>query len=280
MLEAPLYRVLDAAEDGVPARVEAARHLRPREHPRPARDEPHERVRRLALAGGPGHQLHRDAATRTVHAAHRIDEQHRDAPERHEGEQARRPVVVAAPLPVAVRAHGKGPAARSNVDVQRWPRGRPGPGDFVVDESGLRVQLAQDRLKVHRARGLEVGCRLPCTMHPSLPAPTTGARRRLAGGTPTRSRDASPVTSAERSASRQPTDSAGEPHRKSLPDDQWSQSLRRHICPKHEPAMKHHLTGDPMALNLISLAPVLGAGAGVARVGASRIGARHGCRAR
>jgi hypothetical protein len=182
----PSHGVLDASEDGVPARSKSASHLRPRQHARPARDEPHERVGRVRLARRPRHHLDGDAAAPAVDSAHGIHEEHRDPPERHEGEVPRRTrYVVAGSLPAAARTDGPRAAARSKVNMKSGLSTRPRPGDLAIDEAGLRVQPAQDIFEVHRVRGC--WCRsldflARCIFLLQQPRPALGAK--LAGGTP------------------------------------------------------------------------------------------------
>jgi|GEM_PF-4782988 len=90
----PRRTASSAAQNSVPARRKPTTALRPGQGPSPARDEPHERVRRVRLARRPGHELDGDAATPAVNSAHRVRQEDRDPPERHEREQPRRERVI------------------------------------------------------------------------------------------------------------------------------------------------------------------------------------------
>jgi uncharacterized small protein (TIGR04563 family) len=214
MLQAPSHGVLDAAEDRVPARPKAARDLFPRQDASPTGHEPHERMRRLHLARRPRHRLDGDATARAIDPPHGVSEDHGEAPERHEREQARRQLVVTRPLLEARRAQRTRPLARAHVQRHRRVQVTPGPSGFGIDETGLRLEPAQDRFELHR-----VGCcwcRNPTsrTMHPSLPVTSTGARRAARG------RDAHSIPRCElrderrtpRSLAFTPTNHAEEPY--------------------------------------------------------------------
>ena len=177
----PANGVLDAAEDGVPARMKAAGGLLPRQHLGPPREEPDERVGRLHLARRPGHHLDGDAATRAVDATHRVHEPDRHPPERHEREVPRGPDVVAGPLLAAIRTDASRMLARTQVQVDRWVGVAARPFGFRIDKARLRLQPAQDRFQVHRVRARWCESPIPCTMHSPLPADATGARRAARG---------------------------------------------------------------------------------------------------
>ena len=139
MLEAPANGVLDAAEDGVPARAKPPCALHPREHARPARDEPHERVGRVRLARRPRHQLDHDAAAEAVDPTHRVHQRHGQAPERHEREVAGVEHVVAWPLLEADRAESSRPLARLNLNMNGRAGARASPLSLRVDKTGHRL---------------------------------------------------------------------------------------------------------------------------------------------
>ena len=86
---------LDGAEHALPGGVERVGNLGPTQALRPAGQKPRIRGRRVALALGPGHRFHHDAARRARDPAHRVDEVHGDAPERNELEASRPQCVVA-----------------------------------------------------------------------------------------------------------------------------------------------------------------------------------------
>ena len=90
VISAPRDRHRDRPEHLVPAGAEDARDLLPTEALGPAREKPHVGGRQLVLPVGPGHPLDGHAAARAIDAAHHVEKEHAQAPERDELEAARR----------------------------------------------------------------------------------------------------------------------------------------------------------------------------------------------
>ena len=107
--EAPVDRHAHGPIDGVPGRGERRGDLLPRQALGPPGEEPGVGVGQSVLAGGPRNGLDLDAAARAGHAAHRVEEDHRDVPQGHEVEAPRRQRVVARGRAPAVRARRAGP---------------------------------------------------------------------------------------------------------------------------------------------------------------------------
>jgi len=168
--------------------------------------KPGERVGRLHLACRPRHRLDGDAAAPALDPAHGVHQEHGQSPERYEAEEARVEHVVARPLLEAGRADATPPSTWANVDPERRAGSRALPAHLLVDETGRRVEAAQDRFDVHR-----VGCRglnnlASRTMHPSLARP-----RRPPMASRTQRRESAATRAAH--ADRTPTDLAEEPQK-------------------------------------------------------------------
>jgi len=200
----PANGVLDAPEDGVPGRVEALGHLAPRQHLRPAREKPDERVGRLHLARRPRHRLHGDAAAPAIDPAHRVDQEHGQSPQGHETEEARVEHVVAGPLPEADGADAARTSSWANVDPERGVCVRALPAYLLVDEAGQRVEPSQDKLDVHRVGRLGLNNLASCTMHPLLATPRRPRPRLTLGAHDTRCPRHSRVSYAHRFCGRAP----------------------------------------------------------------------------
>src|SRR5215216_4699827 len=151
VLEAPTDCMLHGAEYGVPARPEAPGGLLPRQHPGPARQEPSVRVRRRRLARRPGDHLHDNAALPAVDPAHGVDQEHHDAPERHELERAGRKRVVARSLLTAAPTDRLRATARPDGHLKHLAGPPSAQRGATVDESWQRMNMAKDRLEAHRA---------------------------------------------------------------------------------------------------------------------------------
>ena len=83
------------------------------------------------------------------------------------------------------------------MNVELRAQSTAAPANAVVDEAGLRLQPAQDRLEVHRVGRCWRENPTSRTMHPpAASGPDRRSARRSRAGRQTRSRDASYVTSA------------------------------------------------------------------------------------
>jgi|LakMenEpi03Aug12_release.lakeMendotaPanAssembly.Ray.scaffolds.fasta_scaffold11791_9 hypothetical protein len=104
MGKAPFDRVFYGAKHVVPGRVECVGGLLPGEPLGPAGQEPAVACREMFLAVTPRHPLDGHSALRAIDPPHRVDEEHRDVPQRHELKPSWRKPVVPRPLLAASRA--------------------------------------------------------------------------------------------------------------------------------------------------------------------------------
>src|SRR5512135_3568936 len=148
----PGHRVVDRAVHGVPGGMEDHRDLLPREPLGPTREGPAISRGLPAFAVTPGDPLDDHATHRAVDAAHGVDEERGDLPERHELEAARREAVVAGPLMVTPGADRAAVAAGLDPDLQGKPACLRCEGRPAVDEALLRGDAVEDSLEEHRVR--------------------------------------------------------------------------------------------------------------------------------
>jgi hypothetical protein len=150
--QAPGHGVVDRAVHGLPGGMERHRDLPPREPLGPTGEEPTVGRGQRTFPITPGDFLDDHAALRAVDAAHGVDEEHGDLPERHELEPARREAVVAGPLAVTPRANRAAVAPGLDRYLQGEPAAIGGERHRAVDEGLLRGDAVQDSLEEHRVR--------------------------------------------------------------------------------------------------------------------------------
>src|SRR5712691_4809634 len=148
---APRHGHRDRAEHLVPTRVEDLGDLTPTEPLRPAGEKPLVGGGPLVIPVGPGHLLDAHAAGRAVDAAHHIEEEHRDPPERHELKLARREAIVLRALTPAHRTARTIPRMGVDVDLEHQSARPTLQLHGAVDKSPLLLDPIQDSLDLHPA---------------------------------------------------------------------------------------------------------------------------------
>jgi len=154
----PQDRMFYRAKYVLPARVEGDCRIRPRQPLRPAGQEPAVAGREVPLAGRPRHLLDDNPAGRAIHPPHRVHEEHRHVPQRHELKPSGCKRVIAGPLLAAARADRSAVGPRLDVHFQEGLS----PCDFhesllLVDEGLERLDVIENTLEVHPAVAPEKG---------------------------------------------------------------------------------------------------------------------------
>jgi len=153
LMDDPLHR----PKHRVPTRAEDRRGLLPTEPLGPGREKNPVTVCRAVLAIGPRHPFDGHAATRAVDAAHAVQEEHRNGPERDEFESSLAERVVPRALLAAPATDRPTAAVRMDVDqdftaaaCETW---------VTVDETLLLFDAVEDSLELHLVRSeVDGGC--------------------------------------------------------------------------------------------------------------------------
>ena len=135
--------------------MEDFRHRLPRQPPRPPGQEPRVGVGQLVFAARPRHSLHFHCAARARHSAHRVHQEHRDPPQRHELKPPGRQGVVAGRRFPATRALRPGVRSRSHLHFQSHARALYQP-HRSVNERPVPLNPIQDSLDLHPVPFLQV----------------------------------------------------------------------------------------------------------------------------
>ena len=135
--------------------MEDARHRLPRQPPRPPGQKPRVGVGQLVFAARPRHSLHFHCAARARHSAHRVHQEHRDPPQRHELKPPSRQGVVAGRRFPATRALRPGVRSRSHLHFQSHARALYQP-HRSVNERPVPLNPIQDSLDLHPVPFLQV----------------------------------------------------------------------------------------------------------------------------
>ena len=96
MRQTPRNGVFNRVIDVIPANGKATGHFLPAHSPRPAGEEPFLLVRQPTFTLGPMNPFEYDAAPRAVNASHRVDQHHRNYPQRNKVKSAWSGLGVAA----------------------------------------------------------------------------------------------------------------------------------------------------------------------------------------
>src|SRR6056297_731748 len=152
---APADNPTDSTEDRVPAGSEDGRGFLPTEPLGPRGQEDAQAVGRLVFTVGPGNLLNLHSATGTIHASHRVNEKHRDRPERDEFKTPLRQAIVARAFLATATAHRATSPVRLDVDQDRLTI--LGEMDAVVHETLLLFKVIEDSFKLHLACCAGVG---------------------------------------------------------------------------------------------------------------------------
>lgn len=154
--EPPRHHIFHRLADLVPSCVERHGGFPPRQQARPMGEKQHIGDGQLVLADRPRHLFDmRTAAGFAIDPPHLVNQLHRETPERDEIEAAHAEVIVAAPRPMAARAHRLGAAPRPHVDFDRplvaaQPRLR-------VDEARNVVAVVEDGDQLHGSKSAGEG---------------------------------------------------------------------------------------------------------------------------
>jgi len=105
----------------------------------------------MLLALAPRHPLDGHAACRAIDPPHRVDEEHRDVPERHELEPSRRKPVVSRPLLAASRADRPAVGPGLDVDLEFRLDQAVHEADPRVDERLVPLDAVENTLEMHPA---------------------------------------------------------------------------------------------------------------------------------
>lgn len=170
MLAAPLYRVAHGLEHNVPAHAKAPSRFGPAQYLGPALQEPRKRDRDVRLAGRPRHQLDDHPTARALHPARRVQQEHRDVPQRNELEATLGQTIVASSALAAVSADPTAALTLSHVHVDRKNACQAHKLDCTKDESGLLGDAIEDNLHLHRVGLVRCGNPHPGTMRLSAAA--------------------------------------------------------------------------------------------------------------
>ena len=144
-----MHGVPHRVADVLPGGVEHRGDFHPGKPPRPTSQEPLVVDRQPALARRPGNTLDRHAALRAVHAAHGVNEDHGDLPQRDELEPPFVQAVIPRTALAAARADGPAVGPRPDRDFQRGPHGILAPARRAVDEGRVTSHAVEDSLELH-----------------------------------------------------------------------------------------------------------------------------------